>query len=337
MSGSPIPVNVLTGFLGSGKTSLLQRSIASPALRNAAVIINEFGELGLDHLLVETIENGMVLLQSGCVCCTVREDLGQALRDLYERRADGRVPAFDRVVIETTGLADPAPVVATLLHEPVVRHHYRAANVIVTVDIINLARHLAEAPEATKQIAMADRVVVTKTDIAEPGAFDRAAAAIAALNGVAPITDVAQAEAESLFARDAFEPGTRAQEIASWLAAADGDAGHPHHGGHGHEAHGAVQTFAVETREPIDWALFGIWLSMLLHRHGERVLRVKGILLVEGSETPVVVNGVQHLIHPPVHLETWPCDRCSKIVFIVRDLDAEAVRRSLLTFCRIAA
>ncbi|WP_142847175.1 GTP-binding protein [Telmatospirillum sp. J64-1] len=341
MTADHIPVNILSGFLGSGKTSLLRGLVSSPALAKAAVIINEFGELGLDHYLVESVEEDMILLQNGCICCNIREDLGQALRQLHERRMEGTIPPFDRVVIETTGLADPVPVLATLRHDPIARHHFRAGNVIVTVDAVNYPRHLSDSPEAAKQIAVADRLVVTKRDLLAQPSSDAETIALRQLNGVAPIIDITQADAATLFAQDAFDPETRQQEVAAWLASEEAD--HHDHAGHGHHAHDhgrqhsdlhdSVQTVSVISETPIDWAAFGIWLSMLLHRHGDKVLRVKGILNVRGAETPVVINGVQHLIHPPVHLESWPeGDRRSKLVFIARGIEAESLRQSLLRF-----
>lgn len=331
MTACRIPVNVLTGFLGSGKTSLLRRLITTPVLSNMAVIINEFGELGLDHHLVEAVDQEMVLLQNGCVCCSVRDDLGQALRQLHDRRVSGAIPDFDRVVIETTGLADPVPVLATLRSDPVARHHFRPANVVTTVDAVNFGRHIYGTLEGPKQIAVADRLVITKSDLADEVAVEQISSALRRMNGAAPIVNVADADAGTLFAQDAFDLSTRQEEVLFWLKRLRGPVFHDHD--HEQPPHEVTQTFSVATAYPIDWAMFGIWLSMLLHHHGNRVLRVKGILNVEGSETPVVINGVQHLIHPPVHLNSWPDgDRQSKLVFIVRGLDAQTVRRSLMTF-----
>lgn len=331
MMAGRTPVNVLTGFLGSGKTSLLRRLITTPVLSNIAVIINEFGELGLDHHLVETVDQEMVLLQNGCVCCSVRDDLGQALRQLHDRRVSGAILNFDRVVIETTGLADPVLVLATLRSDPIARHHFRPANVVTTVDAVNFGRHIYGTVEGPKQIAVADRLVITKGDLAEKDAAERIFFALRRMNGAAPIIDVADADADTLFGQDAFDANTRQEEVAFWLNRARGRLFHDHD--HDQPAHEAIQTFSVASEHPIDWAMFGIWLSMLLHHHGDRVLRVKGILNVEGSETPVVINGVQHLIHSPVHLDAWPSgERQSRLVFIVRGLDAQTVHRSLLTF-----
>lgn len=245
------------------------------------------------------------------------------------------MPDFDRVVLETTGLADPAPIVATLLCEPVVRHHFRLSTVVATIDAVNAERQLVEAEETAKQIAVADRVVITKADLLEDRRVWAVHETVRRLNGTAMILSGAQADdAAMLFAEDAFDPVTKETEVSRWLAHGTGPAG----GAFPASRHGTIHTFSIVVDEPLDWTMFGIWLSMLLHRHGDRVLRVKGLLAVKGADTPVAVHGVQHLIHPPVHLERWPTgDRRSRIVFIVRDIEAAAVRRSLAVFHAPAA
>jgi G3E family GTPase len=334
-----IPVNVITGFLGSGKTTLLNRLLRSPQLARAAVLVNEFGEVGLDHLLLETVDAETVILQSGCVCCTIRGDLADAIRKLFSRRERGLIPRFDRLAIETTGLADPAPIISTLLAEPVIRHHFRLGNVIVTVDAINGPLHLAQNPESVKQVAVADRIVLTKTDLADGAQNRELKAALKRLNPTAPILDATIPLApDDLMAADVYDPARKTAEVRRWLdeeahrAAADGDHGHdPNRHDRG------IRAFCLTFEQPLDWTLFGIWLSMLLHAHGERVLRVKGILNVLGLAKPVVIHGVQHVIHPPAHLEVWPsADRRSRIVFIVRGLEQKAIERSLAAFSRQA-
>ena len=187
-----VPVNVLTGFLGSGKTTLLQRLLRSPQMCRTAVLINEFGEIGLDHLLVERVEESVVLLPSGCICCSIRDDLNGALRGLLGRRDRAEIPEFDRVVIETTGLADPGPILYTLLDEPVLRHHFRLGNVITTVDAVNAALHLASNPEGIKQVAAADRLLMTKTDLAEPDQVAAVREVLASVNPSAEVLDAAR-------------------------------------------------------------------------------------------------------------------------------------------------
>jgi G3E family GTPase len=323
-----IPVNVLTGFLGSGKTTLLQHLLRSPRMARTAVLINELGEIGLDHLLVERVEESVVLLQSGCICCTIRDDLKSALRELLGRRDRGEIPAFDRVVIETTGVADPAPILYTLLGEAVVRHHFRLANVITTVDAVNANLHLSRNPEGIKQVAAADRLVVTKTDLADAGEASAVREVLARLNPSADIFDACI---------DALDPDRLL--AARRLDAAPAPAAP---GGEGIRSarfrelsrHGAdVASLSLAFEEPLDWTAFGIWLSLLLHGHGDDVLRVKGILQVEGMATPVFINAVQHIVHPPQHLERWPSDdRRSRIVFITRGIDHALLRRSLAAF-----
>src|ERR671918_140871 len=209
-----IPVNVVTGFLGSGKTTLLNRLLRSPQLARTAVLVNEFGEVALDHLLLEKVDAATVILQSGCVCCTIRGDLAEAIRALFGRRERGFVPRFDRLAIETTGLADPAPIVATLLAEPVLRHHFRLGNVITTVDAVNGALHLAENPESVKQAAVADRVVLTKTELAEKTRIAELKAALRRLNPTAPMLDAASdpLAPDDLMASDVYDPAQRSAE-----------------------------------------------------------------------------------------------------------------------------
>ncbi|HEX6114432.1 MAG TPA: GTP-binding protein [Geminicoccaceae bacterium] len=337
---SLIPVNVITGFLGSGKTTLLNRLLRSPRLARTAVLVNEFGEVGLDHLLLEAVDADTVILQSGCVCCTIRGDLADAIRNLFSRRERGLIPRFDRLAIETTGLADPAPIIATLLAEPVIRHHFRLGNVIVTVDAINGPLHLAQNPESVKQVAVADRIVLTKTDLAADAEVGALKAALRRLNPTAPMLEagIDPLEPDDLMAADVYDPARRSLEVRRWLdeeahrAAADG-----HHGHDPNRHDRDIRAFCLTFERPLDWTAFGIWLSMLLHAHGERVLRVKGILNVLGLATPVVIHGVQHIIHPPAHLEAWPsADRRSRIVFIVRGLEQKAIEASLAAFHRQA-
>jgi G3E family GTPase len=336
-----IPVNVITGFLGSGKTTLLNRLLRSPQLARTAVLVNEFGEVGLDHLLLEKLDAETVILQSGCVCCTIRGDLAEAMRALFGRRERGLVPRFDRLAIETTGLADPAPIVATLLAEPVLRHHFRLGKVIATVDAVNGALHLAENPESVKQVAIADRIILTKTELAAAAPVRELSGALRRLNPTAPILDARRdpLAPDDLMASDVYDPAGKSAEVRRWLdeeahrAAAEGSHHRSDPNRHDRDIHAFCLTFA----EPLDWTAFGIWLTMLLNVHGARVLRVKGILNVAGLATPVVIHGVQHVIHPPAHLEVWPDrDQRSRIVFIVRGLDQGVIERSLAAFHRLA-
>jgi G3E family GTPase len=305
-----IPVNLITGFLGSGKTTLLQRLLADPALADTAVLINEFGEVGLDHHLLERIDDTMVLLQSGCLCCTIRGELSGAVKDLHSKRERGLVPAFRRLVVESTGLADPFPILSTVQADPVLRHHFRLGNVITTVDAVNgLGR-----PESLKQVAVADRLVLTKTDLASD--CDALVDELRRLNPDAPLWRAAE---QKIDAAALFDDG-RHSPLRAYPAIEEAP-------------HGSIHAFAVAFDGALDWTMFGVWLTMLLNRHGNGVLRVKGILNVAGSPTPVAVHGVQHLVHPPMHMAAWPdADRRSRLVFIVDGLECSAIERSLEAF-----
>ncbi len=327
------PVNLITGFLGSGKTTLLQRLLADPALGDTAVLINEFGEVGLDHHLLERIDDTMVLLQSGCLCCTIRGELSTAIRDLHSRRERGTVPGFRRLVIESTGLADPFPILSTVQADPVLRHHFRLGNVITTVDAVNGLDQLARQVECTKQIAVADRLVLTKTDLATTAEADALVERLGRINPSAPLWRAAEApiDAKALLAHDLFATAGRSEVARRWFAAelGEGSAGAEDRNRHDETIH----AFALSFDGQLDWTLFGLWLSMLLNRHGDRVLRVKGILNVADAEAPVAIHGVQRLVHPPIHMAAWPDgDRRSRLVFIVDGLDRGLIERSLMAF-----
>lgn len=305
---SKTPVTLVTGFLGSGKTTLISRLLAHPGMGETAVIVNELGEVGIDHHLLRRVDERTVLLASGCVCCTLRGDLADELRDLDSRRTRGEIPAFRRVLVETTGLADPAPIVYTLAAEPVVRHHFELDTIVATVD----ARNGLVADESVKQAAVADVLVLTKVDVAAPDGLERR---LRALNPGAEIVAAAFGDVEParLFDRARSDPRD-----------------FPPVEEHAHD--GDIRAFCLFLERPLDWTAFGVWLTMLLQARGGDLLRVKGLLDV-GAHGPLLLNGVQHVVHPPEHLDAWPDDdRRSRIVFIGRDLDPKAVERSLLTF-----
>ena len=332
MSGDArIPVTLLTGFLGSGKTTLLARLLAHPGMGETAVIVNELGEVGIDHHLLTRVDERTVLLDSGCLCCTLRGDLADELRDLVDRRDAGEIPPFRRVVVETTGLAEPAPILFTLLTDRLVQANYRLDGTVTTVDAVNGADQLDRQPEAAKQAAVADRLVVTKTDIAGAGAVAALAERLRRINPHAPILEVIRGEIEpaALLAAPERDLRTVADELAAEASVTA--AGHPHDHGPG-EAH----AFSIVLDGALDWTAFGVWLSMLLQAHGQSVLRVKGLLDV-GDAGPLLLNGVQHVVHPPEHLNAWPDgDRRSRIVVIARGVDEQAVRDSLVAFDRAA-
>ncbi len=330
------PVSLVTGFLGSGKTTLLKRLLASPKLGDTAVLVNEFGEVGLDHQLLERIDDAMVLLQSGCLCCTIRGDLADALKMLHSRRERGAIPSFRRVAIESTGLADPFPILSTIQADPVLRHHFRVGNVVTTVDAVNGAAQLDRHRESLRQAAIADRIVVTKTDIAKPKAVIDLMARLARLNPAARVVRAAEDEIDpdDLLLKTAFDMARKSGEAKRWLAGALAETPE-HDGDHRHDPnrHGGIRAFCLRFDRPLDWTAFGLWLTMLLHRHGSQVLRVKGILNVTGEAAPVAVHGVQHLVHPPIHMRAWPDrDRSSRIVFIVDGLQPDDIDRSLRAF-----
>jgi len=307
------PVHLLTGFLGSGKTTLLRRLLNSPALADSAVLINEFGEIGLDHELLERIDADAVLLSSGCLCCTVRGELADAIKSLHGRRERGAIPPYKRLIIESSGLADPTPVLTTIAAEPVLRRHYRIGLVVTTVDAVNGEAQLDAQPESVKQAAVADRLVVTKTDLAGSDALE---ARLTRLNPAAPILHAATLDIDALL----DDSATR--EVAGWFRAEAVDA---------HE--GDVRAFSLAFDGALDWNAFGLWLSMLLHVHGAAVLRVKGILAIAGEAAPVALHAVQQLVHAPRHLPAWPsADRRTRLVFIVKGLDEAAIRRSFAAF-----
>jgi G3E family GTPase len=332
-----IIVNVLTGFLGAGKTSLLNRLLAQPSLAGTAVIINEFGEVGLDHLLVETVDDDIVLLKSGCICCTIRGDLKEALISLHERSRAGELPPFSRVAIETTGIADPAPIVATLSADPMLRHHFRTGNIVTVVDVPNGAANLDAYPESLRQVAVADRLIVTKADLAAPDDEARLRARLAAINPAAEIVTLTPdiAPDEALFLNDVHDLSARPAEVARWLQAEAHSHAHHHH--HDVNAHRDIRAFVLTAEQPLSWARFALWLTMLLNRHGAEILRLKGLLDIAGSTSPVVIQGVQHLIHPPQHLPDWPDGiHGTHIVVIARGLDPALVRRSFAAFNGLA-
>ncbi|MBX3552304.1 MAG: GTP-binding protein [Pseudolabrys sp.] len=355
---APIPLTLLTGFLGSGKTTLLNKLLKDPALAGTAVIINEFGEVGLDHLLVEYVSDNMMLLQSGCLCCTMRGDLIDALETLL-RDLDNRRCTFNRVLLETTGLADPAPVLHTAMAHPYLVMRYRLDGVVATVDAINGAATLDAHPEAVKQVAVADRLVLTKTDLVDTqeriAERDALLTRLRALNPAAPILDAAKGEATpaALLSAGLYDPARKIPDVKTWLAAeAYAEAGHEQGHAHGHvheHDHGhhhdpnrhddRIRAFSLTSDKPIPGGTLEMFLELLRATHGPNLLRMKGIVNVaEMPDTPVVIHGVQHVFHPTATLPRWPDDdHRSRLVFIVRDIKPQTIRDLFEAFLGTAA
>jgi G3E family GTPase len=343
-SDERLPVSVLTGFLGSGKTTLLGKLLRRADMDETAVVVNEFGEVGLDHAMIARSSENTVVLNSGCLCCTVRGDLVDTLRDLFLKRVRQEVPEFKRVVIETTGLADPAPILHTLMNDPLVASRFRLDGVVTTVDAVNGWATLDKQMESVKQAAVADRILLTKTDLADRLRASALSERLRRLNPAAPIFEVAHGEIgpNRLFDAGLYDPKRKTADVRAWLQAEayldrTPDA-HDHAHGHEHD-HATpdinrhddrIGSFCLFVDEPFDWDRLAYWLDLLAAYRGEDLLRIKGLINVKGEERPVAIHGVQHLFHPPAQLDAWPDDdRRSRIVFITRDIDRATIEQTL--------
>ena len=349
--GDLVPITVLTGFLGTGKTTLLNRLLKQPELANTAVLINEFGDIGLDHLLVETLHDDVVLLNAGCLCCTVRGDLVKALRTLSLQRVRGEVPLFQRVMIETTGLADPAPILHTLMTDPLIAARYRLDGVVTLVDAVNGQATLDAQPEAVKQAAVADRIVLTKSDLASPQHITELWERLRSLNPGALIVPAEDGVIHPKLLLDLgpFRPDAKVEAVSGWLneeafaqtkAHGHTRGDHDHHG-HDHHAHhdpnrhdARIQSFCLTFDRPLQWNGIGTFLEMLIATQGESLLRIKGLLNLAGQDRPLVIHGVQHVFHEPTLLREWPAgdDRHSRLVFITRDLNRTVIENGIRAF-----
>jgi G3E family GTPase len=326
----PIPVTLLTGFLGAGKTTLVSKVLADPRFSDTAVVINEFGEVGLDHVLVEAAPETIVEMTSGCLCCTVRGDIRQSLVMLLERSERGELPLFSRLIIETTGLADPVPVIHTLMTDPRLVRRYRLAQIITVVDSVNGLSTLTHHEEAIKQVAVCDRILLTKTDVQtlSEGLADK----LYALNPAANITDV---QSDGFNLRDLaddgahFSPDGKSVDVLSWLKAESYADNHHHHSHDVNKHSDSIQSYCLILDEPMSRFTFSVAFELLAANQGPDLLRVKGIVkLTEHPDQPVIIHAVQHIVHPPRRLDAWPSeDTRTKLVFITNNISKDAMQQ----------
>lgn len=319
--GARIPVSIVTGFLGAGKTTLIRALLDSPEGANTAIVVNEYGEIGIDNALLRASSDATVLLGNGCLCCTVRSDLQESLHMLVADRTRGAVPNFQRVVIETSGLADPGPLLQTFASDRALGQEFHLQALVTVIDAPNGARNLGTAPEAREQVALADRIVLTKTDLAEPATTATLIAQIAGLTA-APVEHAVNGAIDPAYLLDErLDLPVRIPQ-------------HDHAHAHSHD----IDSFAVTFDMPLRWPAFGQAMAVLAALRGPDLLRVKGIVAVEGVKGPVVVHAVQHTAHRPIELESWPDgDKTSRLVFITRNLKREAVERLLAAVGEIAS
>ncbi|WFU01375.1 GTP-binding protein [Rhizobium sp. CB3171] len=356
-----VPVSILTGFLGAGKSTLLNRILKDPEMRDAAVIINEFGDVGIDHLLVESSGDSIIELSDGCLCCTVRGELVDTLANLMDAMQTGRIRPLKRVVVETTGLADPAPVMQSIMGNPIIAANFDLDGVITIVDAVNGLQTLDNHEEARKQVAVADRLIVSKTGLEGAASVDMLESRLRALNPRAQILNADSEEAgrAAILVNGLYDPASKIADVGRWLRdelEADDDHDHHHdhehdhhhHEGHGHHHHGhhhhghrhqhahnvnrhdeSIRSFSIVESQPIDPIALEMFIDLLRSAHGEKLLRMKAIVAMsDRPERPVVLHGVQNIFHPPVRLPAWPNpeDRRTRMVIITKDLPEDFVK-----------
>ena len=358
-----IPVSIVTGFLGAGKSTLLNRLLKDPAMKDAAVIVNEFGDVGIDHLLVESSGDSVIELSDGCLCCTMRGDLIDTLAELMDRIQTGKLKPLKRIVVETTGLADPAPVMQSVMGHPVLIQNFELDGVVTVVDAVNGLATLDAHPESVRQAAVADRLVLTKRSLADAGTVERLMARLRALNPRAVITDAeSDAPAASLLVNGLYDPDTKHPDVSRWLQE-EGAHAHDHHHSDEHHEHGPdcgcghdhahddhhhhdddhghhrhaddIRSFSILHDQPIDPMAIEMFVDLLRSAHGEKLLRMKAVVQTsDRPDKPLVLHGVQSIFHPPVRLEAWPdpADQRSRLVLITKGLPEAFVRDLFAAF-----
>lgn len=330
------PVTLLTGFLGSGKTTLLNRLIREPTMANTLVIINEFGAVGLDHdLVAHSIEDDTIVeMASGCLCCTIKGDLQKTLKDAPWRYSREGKTWFNRIIIETTGLADPAPIIHTIMADEKLIDTYRLSEIVTLVDAVNGHATLDMQPEATKQVAVADTLLLSKSDLADPDEIALLTRRLRALNPAAEILSTAKSADDpmALLGRAQFNPAIKGEEVLEWLKE-KAYHGHDHHHDHDHDINrhdDRISSVSLTFDEPMAAKVFDEWFGLLTMLNGVNMLRVKGIIRMAETDKPIVVHGVQHIWHPPAILPEWPSgDRRSRVVFILRDMEKSDLQKAL--------
>ena len=323
-----IPVTVITGFLGSGKTTLLSSILKKKEMQKTAVIINEFGEIGLDHALIEHTDENIVELQSGCICCTIQGDLNKTLIDLFDKMMNGKVSSFNRVLIETTGLANPVPIIHTLMSSIELIRIYSLDGVITVVDSVNGEKTLDLHEESLKQLALAEKIILSKTDIIDKDEIKSLIYRIKEINPVSQIvfSKFGNIPLEEIFGLGAYDPYKRSADVKKWLAAEKyKDKKHHHH--HDVNRHNEnIRAFSMMSENPVNMIAFSFFRDMITAALGANLLRMKGIVNIAGEERPAVIHGVQHIFHPVQWLETWPDnDRRTKLVFITQNIKKEQI------------
>lgn len=356
-----IPVSIVTGFLGAGKSTLLNRLLKDPAMKDAAVIVNEFGDVGIDHLLVESSGDSVIELSDGCLCCTMRGDLIDTLAELMDRIQTGKLKPLKRIVVETTGLADPAPVMQSVMGHPVLIQNFELDGVVTVVDAVNGLATLDAHPESVRQAAVADRLVLTKRSLADAETVERLIARLRALNPRAVITDAeSDTAAASLLVNGLYDPETKHPDVSRWLQeetaddhhhdhdhhehGADCGCGHDHghhhhhhhHDDHGHHRHADdIRSFSILHDQPIDPMAIEMFVDLLRSAHGEKLLRMKAVVQTsDRPDKPLVLHGVQSIFHPPMRLQAWPdpADQRSRLVLITKGLPEAFVRDLFAAF-----